>query len=567
MNFAGITCLYFFLPVVLAGYFLLPRRARNAWLLAASAGFYLWAQPVALFWKAALAAAAFAAGRVIERARAGKMAGEEAPDAKRPEGAAEKEKSAKRGTEKQGQEGLAGAAARRLRAAEERKAAACASAKPGAAAGVRREGAGEGPTNGTPEAVSAAGKRGIGDGAGQALERPAGARRRSRIFWLAAAVQLGVLFLYKYEAALARAVQAAFGWGLPVFAAATPVGLSFAVFQNLSYLAEVRRGAAAERRFGRYLLYGVLFLNGTAGPIFRYGEAAAQIAARRESIADAAAGFTRMAIGLAKKVILSGAMGGFTADFLAAGEYSALYSWGYALAVSLQVYFDFSGYSDMAIGLGQVLGFRLPENFRYPFCARSAGEFWRRWHESLGAWFRDYIYIPLGGSRCGKRRMVAAILCVWAATGLWHGVSANYLAWGMLFGGVICLEKLGGERILRRIPRAAQWGLTAGLVLISFVIFAGDSLAASAQVLRGMMAGGALGPAGRQAFANYGGSLLLAAAAAFPWGAQAVRALEKRPGFRQAIGLLRPLWAAALLLLSTAWLVDGSFQAFLYFRF
>lgn len=503
MNFAGITCLYFFLPVVLAGYFLLPRRARNAWLLAASAGFYLWAQPVALFWKAALAAAAFAAGRVIERARAGKMAGEEAPDAKRPEGAAEKEKSPKRETEKRGQEGFAGTAA----------------------------------------------------------------RRRNRIFWLAAAVQLGVLFLYKYEAALARAVQAAFGWGLPVFAAATPVGLSFAVFQNLSYLAEVRRGAAAERRFGRYLLYGVLFLNGTAGPIFRYGEAAAQIAARRESIADAAAGFTRMAIGLAKKVILSGAMGGFTADFLAAGEYSALYSWGYALAVSLQVYFDFSGYSDMAIGLGQVLGFRLPENFRYPFCARSAGEFWRRWHESLGAWFRDYIYIPLGGSRCGKWRMVAAILCVWAATGLWHGVSANYLAWGMLFGGVICLEKLGGERILRRIPRAVQWGLTAGLVLISFVIFAGDSLAASAQVLRGMMAGGALGPAGRQAFANYGGSLLLAAAAAFPWGAQAVRALEKRPGFRQAIGLLRPLWAAALLLLSTAWLVDGSFQAFLYFRF
>ena len=552
MNFAGITCLYFFLPVVLAGYFLLPRRARNAWLLAASAGFYLWAQPVALFWKAALAAAAFAAGRVIERVRAGKAAGEETLEAELPEGAAEKGKSSKRETEKQRQEGSAGTAVRRLRAAEEKKAAACASAKPGAAAGARREGAGEGPTNGTPEAVSAAGKRGIGDGAGQALERPAGARRGSVVFWLAAAVQLGVLFLYKYEAALARAVQAAFGWGLPVFAAATPVGLSFAVFQNLSYLAEVRRGAAAERRFGRYLLYGVLFLNGTAGPIFRYGEAAAQIAARRESMADAAAGFTRMAIGLAKKVILSGAMGEFTAGFLAAGEYSALYSGGYALAVSLQVYFDFSGYS---------------ENFRYPFCARSAGEFWRRWHESLGAWFRDYIYIPLGGSRCGKGRMVAAILCVWAATGLWHGVSANYLAWGMLFGGVICLEKLGGERILRRIPRAVQWGLTAGLVLISFVVFAGDSLAASGQVLRGMMAGGALGPAGLQAFANYGGNLLLSAAAAFPWGARAVHALEERPGFRQAIGLLRPVWAAALLLLSTAWLVDGSFQAFLYFRF
>ena len=465
MVFSSMTFLYFFLPIVLAAYYLLPGRGnwRNGLLLAASAVFYAWAQPMALLLLAGSIAGVYGIGLLLGRLR---------------------------------------------------------------------------------------------DGRGGAL-----------LFWAGVACLLGILFYYKYAAFFAGSLNGLLGTHLPVVRAALPVGISFYTFQMISYLADVRRGDAPERDFFLFCCGMLLFINISAGPITRYPELRPQLQARQTTGADFSRGTWRLCIGLGKKAILSAALGELCTGFLASAERSTLYCWLYALALSLQIYFDFSGYSDMALGLGAMFGLRLPENFNYPFMACSVSDFWRRWHISLGTWFRDYLYIPLGGSRRGRGRMVLALAAVWAFTGLWHGASWNYLCWGLYFGVLVIAEKLFWGKWLKRLPAWLGWVYTALAAVVSFVIFGGQTLKESGEILRGMFCLQAAGTEGIYAFRNYGGTLLLSLIAATPLAARLCARLERRQGWRNGLALLRPLWAAVLLLLSTAWLADGSFSPFLYFRF
>ena len=246
----------------------------------------------------------------------------------------------------------------------------------------------------------------------------------------------------------------------------------------------------------------------------------------------------------------------------ASGEPSVLFCWLYALAFLLQIYFDFSGYSDMAIGLGRIFGFRFPENFDYPYLSSSVTEFWRRWHMTLGGWFRDYVYIPLGGSRVGKLRWFFNILAVWMLTGLWHGASWNFVVWGLLFAVVLLLEKLVPG--LKKLPRGIARGYVLLVVLISFVVFNAQSLTQAGQDLAGML--GLAGLPGTTVESVY---LLRSNAVLLLAGILGATPLPKRWGqtIEERVPLLETLTMAALLLLCTAYLVDGSFNPFLYFRF
>ncbi len=381
------------------------------------------------------------------------------------------------------------------------------------------------------------------------------------------AVNLGLLGFFKYAAFLLGSVNALLGTALPVPDVRLPLGISFYTFQTMSYTIDVYRGRARARRdFLTFAAYVCLFPQLIAGPIVRYTDIAAELDERTTSLTDTALGLRRFVAGLAKKVLLANAMGELCAAFRAGTEPSTLFYWVYAAAFTLQIYFDFSGYSDMAIGLGRVFGFRFPENFDYPYLSRSITEFWRRWHKTMGGWFRDYVYIPLGGSRVSRGKWLRNIAAVWLLTGLWHGADWNFVLWGALYGLVLTLEKLLYGKYLERLPRAVRHVYVLALVTAGFVIFNADGLAGAAADLRGLF--GLSGLPGCTAetlyyLKSYAVLLALCAAAALPvW-----RRLYARVEDARAFLVLEPLALAALLAASTASLVDGSFNPFLYFRF
>ena len=405
-------------------------------------------------------------------------------------------------------------------------------------------------------------------GAGLLISRAQQNRSKNALTACATALLLGILFYYKYAAFFARGINALLAVNLPIVRAVLPIGISFYTFEMIAYLIDIRRGGQAERDLFLFLCGMGAFMKLTAGPITRYSRLRPSLARGREvSLTQFSDGVRRLCMGLAKKAVLSAAFGTMCAQFLQSGERSMLYCWLYAAGVFFQVYFDFSGYSDMAIGLGQMFGLRLPENFDYPMLADSAGNFWRRWHMTLGAWFRDYLYIPLGGSRRGTIRMLFALGAVWLFTGLWHGASLNYICWGVYFYVVISLEKLLIGRLLKRLPMLVRRIYTAVVILVSFVIFGGETLLQSAEILRGMFGFSPAGAEGRYAFWNYAGTFAIGALAATPFCSRLLARLKRRAAPAKVIYALQPFYCAALLLLSTAWLVDGSFSPFLYFRF
>jgi len=381
------------------------------------------------------------------------------------------------------------------------------------------------------------------------------------------AINLGLLGFFKYAAFLLGSVNALLGTALPVPDVRLPLGISFYTFQTMSYTIDVYRGRARARRdFPTFATYVCLFPQLIAGPIVRYTDIADGLDGRSAALEDAALGLRRFVAGLAKKVLLANEMGGLCAAFRAGTEPSTLFYWVYAAAFTLQIYFDFSGYSDMAIGLGRVFGFRFPENFDYPYLSRSITEFWRRWHKTMGGWFRDYVYIPLGGSRVSRGRWLRNLAAVWLLTGLWHGADWNFVLWGALYGLVLALEKLFLGNCLERLPRAARHIYVLALVTTGFVIFNADGLAGAAADLKGLF--GLAGLPGCTAetlyyLRSYAVPLALCAAASMPvW-----RRLYARVEDAKVFLVIEPLALAALLAASTASLVDGSFNPFLYFRF
>ena len=392
--------------------------------------------------------------------------------------------------------------------------------------------------------------------------------KKAKVFLIASiVVNLGLLGFFKYADFLIGTVNSLLGTSIPLTGVALPIGISFFTFQTMSYTIDVYRGKAhAQKNFLTLATFVCLFPQLIAGPIVRYTDVAAELEDRRSTLDGIALGFRRFAFGLGKKVLLANAMGELCAAFRASKDQSVLFFWIYAAAFTLQIYFDFSGYSDMAIGLGRVFGFQFPENFNYPYISRSITEFWRRWHMTLGGWFRDYVYIPLGGNRVSKGKWMRNLAVVWLLTGLWHGASWNFVLWGALFGVLLMLEKLWLGDWLSRRPRFFQHLYVLLLVVISFVIFNADGLSGVRSDLAGLFGLSGLPAVSFDALyylRSYGVLLLVCIVGAMPLGKRLYARVENA----RVMTVLEPVVVAALLAAVTASLVDGSFNPFLYFRF
>ena len=385
--------------------------------------------------------------------------------------------------------------------------------------------------------------------------------------WLVVSVCAGVglLGLFKYADFFITSVNAATGMSLPLLKLALPVGISFYTFQCLSYTVDVYRGTVPPQKnpisFGAYV---ALFPQLIAGPIVRYADVARELEERTHSWENVGMGMRRFVVGLSKKVILADNLAMLAKLYRESAEPSLVFAWLYAVAFTLNIYFDFSGYSDMAIGLGRMFGFHFPENFNYPYLSKSVTEFWRRWHISLGSWFRDYVYIPLGGNRVSKAKWVRNILVVWMLTGLWHGAAWNFVLWGLLFAVLLMMEKaLPG---MQRLPGVLRHGYVLLAVILSFVLFNADTLAQAGNDFSALF-----GLAGLPLFTaetgyylrSYAPALVIACIGATPLVKQAAQKI----GENRAFQMLEPVLWLGLLLVCTAYLVDGSFSPFLYFRF
>ena len=390
-------------------------------------------------------------------------------------------------------------------------------------------------------------------------------RRLSRLFLiLSVAVSAGILGFFKYADFFIQNFNALTGLSLPLLRVALPIGISFYTFQLISYTVDVYRGVPARRNFIDLAAYIALFPQLIAGPIVRYSQIAEQLSSRRHSLEKAALGIRRFVLGLGKKVLLANALGQLCEVFRASQDKSVLFFWLYAAANMLHIYFDFSGYSDMAIGLGKLFGFDFPENFNYPYISRSITEFWRRWHISLGSWFRDYVYIPMGGNRVSRPRWLLNILVVWLLTGFWHGAAWNFIVWGLFFAVFLILEKLWLQNWLEKAP-VLRRVYVLFIVMLSFIIFSADDMGQALSSLASLFGAGGLPLLSAEflyTLKSYALLLIIAVIGATPLPARLFRRLGDR--------LQNWLEIPALLLilaLSTAYLVDGSFNPFLYFRF
>lgn len=398
----------------------------------------------------------------------------------------------------------------------------------------------------------------LGYGFGLAIERFR--RFRKPLLVLSIASSLGFLLYFKYADFFLENLNA-MGLNLPLLRLALPVGISFYTFQILSYTVDVYRGEVkAQGNPIDLACYVTFFPQLIAGPIVRYKDIAAQLRDRPQNLDNLRLGTGRFLVGLGKKVLLANLLGEVCAAWRVTEDPSVLFSWLYAISYTLHIYFDFSGYSDMAIGLGKLFGFSFPENFNYPYISRSVTEFWRRWHMSLGTWFRDYVYIPLGGNRKGKGRQFLNILIVWMLTGFWHGAAWNFLLWGLYFALLLMVEKAG-------LPvRGRVYTLAA--VVLGFVLFDASSLSSALACVKGLFGLGGLPPVSTQGLYLLKSNLVLLAVAilgATPAPKRLWEQLEAKAP-RLSAGLA-PIGMAALLLVSTACLVDGSYNPFLYFRF
>ena len=386
-------------------------------------------------------------------------------------------------------------------------------------------------------------------------------------FWLAVSVVISVALLgiFKYADFFVSSFNAVTGLSVPLLKLALPVGISFYTFQCLSYTIDVYRGNVASQKnpisFGAYV---ALFPQLIAGPIVRYIDVARELNERTHSWDDVALGLRRFLVGLAKKVILADNFALLMKLFRESQEPSVLFYWMYAIAFTLNIYFDFSGYSDMAIGLGRVFGFRFIENFNYPYLSKSVTEFWRRWHMSLGSWFRDYIYIPLGGNRVSKGKWVRNVLVVWMLTGMWHGAAWNFVVWGLMFAALLLVEKW--VPALQKLPTILRRAYVLLAVIISFVLFNAESFTQAGSDLAGMFGFGSVPLVSEQTL-YYLKSYSLLFLVGFVGATPLVRDTANRLSKYNVISIIEPVILILLLLICTGYLVDGSFSPFLYFRF
>lgn len=395
---------------------------------------------------------------------------------------------------------------------------------------------------------------------GLLIERYRG-RTAAKVFLISSIlINLGLLGFFKYS-----------GLSLPL-----PVGISFYTFQTMSYSIDVYRGEVkAQKNLLDFGVFVTMFPQLIAGPIVKYKTVAAELSDRHATPEDMAQGARRFVIGLGKKVLLANSIGLLFTEIsgMAAGELTTVMAWLGIIGFAFQIYFDFSGYSDMAIGLGRIMGFHFPENFNYPYLSVSVTDFWRRWHMSLSSWFKEYVYIPLGGNRKGIKRQLLNILIVWSLTGIWHGAGWNFLLWGMWFAVFLILEKLFLGKVFQKLPKAAGWFYTMLVVLISWCFFSLEQTDRILLFLRTMAGMGDLGFASDRTWyllRNNGILLLILCVAALPFAKKMTEKIQERIQGKTAsviFSVIENIFLAAVLLLSVAGIVDASYNPFLYFRF
>ncbi|MBQ7961451.1 MAG: MBOAT family protein [Clostridia bacterium] len=393
----------------------------------------------------------------------------------------------------------------------------------------------------------------------------------SKVFLIFSVIfSIGALGYFKYADFFISNFNAVTGLSVPLLRIALPIGISFYTFQLLSYTIDVYRGdTPAQKNPVTLAAYISLFPQLIAGPIVRYSDVALQLGNRTHTFAKASDGIRRFILGLSKKILIANALGELCDIFRASEDKSVAFFWLYAVAFTLHIYFDFSGYSDMAIGLGKIMGFDFMENFNYPYISKSVTEFWRRWHISLGSWFRDYVYIPLGGNRVSKPRQFFNIFVVWLLTGFWHGAEWNFPLWGLYFAVLLLIEK---SFLLEKLKKSKVIShvYVMFLVIISFVIFNASGMSGVISDLSGMFGFAGI-PAVSGEVVYYLRSYLLviviAVIGSTPLPKKLIEKIREKETGNKIINIIEPVVCILLFVMITAYLVDGSFNPFLYFRF
>lgn len=405
---------------------------------------------------------------------------------------------------------------------------------------------------------------------GRLMDKNRGRKKRMKLLLvLSVVIDLGLLSVFKYTDFIITNVNAIFGSSFDLLKIALPIGISFYTFQAMSYTIDVyRNDVRVQKNLIDFGMYITMFPQLIAGPIVRYADVQDQLAERSVTTADFSEGVMRFVVGLGKKVLLANQMGAVWSEIYAlGGDVSALMAWTGAIAYTFQIYFDFSGYSDMAIGLGRMFGFKFPENFRYPYQSVSITDFWRRWHITLSTWFKEYLYIPLGGNRCGLARQALNLLIVWSLTGFWHGAGWNFVMWGLYYFVILFIEKLFLLKALDKLPKLFRHVYALLLIVIGWVIFASDDVSVLLPYLGSMFgANGAVG--GMDVYTLFTKAVLLiiccVASTELPKRLflSATGAMNEKAAFT-----IKSVMTIALLALSMILLIGDSYNPFLYFRF
>ena len=380
-----------------------------------------------------------------------------------------------------------------------------------------------------------------------------------------------LLIIFKYTDFIIQTINDISNANIKLLNIALPIGISFYTFQIISYIIDVYNGKVkVQRNIIKLATYVSLFPQLVAGPIVRYQTVEKELDNRVHSFNNFAYGIRRFSVGLAKKVLIANALGELCSKASATSEKTIVFFWIFGISYMLQLYFDFSAYSDMAIGLGRIFGFHFPENFNYPYISKSITEFWRRWHISLSTWFKDYVYIPLGGNRDGKYKQIRNILIVWLLTGIWHGANWTFLIWGLLFGIILIIEKIFLNKFMEKLPSFIRRIYVLFIVMILFIIFSSDNMSVALTNIKGLF-----GMNG-EAFVNdytlhclksYLPVLIIALLGSTPFIKILIDKLRKNKYVNNIINILEPILIVVILVVVTSYLIDNSYNPFLYFRF
>ena len=384
-------------------------------------------------------------------------------------------------------------------------------------------------------------------------------------------IHVFLLIIFKYTDFIIQTINDISNANIKLLNIALPIGISFYTFQIISYIIDVYNGKVnVQKNIIKLATYVSLFPQLVAGPIVRYQTVEKELDDRVHGFNNFAYGIRRFTIGLAKKVLIANALGELCSKAFLADEKTIVFFWIFGISYMLQLYFDFSAYSDMAIGLGRIFGFHFPENFNYPYISKSITEFWRRWHISLSTWFKDYVYIPLGGNREGKYKQIRNILIVWLLTGIWHGANWTFLIWGLLFGIILIIEKIWLNKFMEKLPSFIRRIYVLFIVMILFIIFNSDNMSVALTNIKGLF-----GMNG-EAFVNdytlhylksYLPVLIIALLGSTPFIKILIDKLRKNKYVNNIINILEPILIVVILVVVTSYLIDNSYNPFLYFRF